>query len=67
MICRLELMTSSACTASILRQLTVIAYIKDSQDENGGLVDQQPAYNRMLDSEVALQLDEKVVAERVKR
>ena len=40
----------------------VIAYVKDSVDANGGFIDQQHAYDNILNAEVALQLYEKVVA-----
>ena len=35
----------------------MIAYIKDSVDENGRLIDQQPAYKKILNADVALQLN----------
>ena len=45
----------------------MIADIKNSVNENGGLIDQQPSYDSMLNSKLALQLDERVIAGRVKR
>ena len=44
----------------------MIAYIKYSVDANWILIDQQPAHNKMLNAEVNIQLDEKVVTGRVK-
>ena len=45
----------------------MIADIKDSVDANGRLIYQQPNYNKTINSDIALQLDEKFVTSRVKR
>ena len=45
----------------------MIPDIKDSVEVNGRLIDQKPAYNRMMDDKVAIQIDEKVFVGQVKQ
>ena len=45
----------------------MISDIKYSVDADGILIDQKPTYNKMMNSDLALQLDEKFVADRVKK
>ena len=45
----------------------MIVDIEDYVDANGRLIDQQPAYNKMLNAEVVLQLDEKFASGRLKQ
>ena len=39
---------------------------EDSVNANGRLIDQKPAYDKIMNTKVALQLDEKVVSAQVK-
>ena len=45
----------------------MIANIEESINVNGVFIDQKPAYNKMLNGEVALQLNKNVVAGQVKQ
>ena len=45
----------------------VISDIKDSVDTNGRLIDQHPAYDKIMNAKVALQLYEEVVTGQVKQ
>ena len=45
----------------------MILDIEDSIDVNGKFIDQQPAYDKITNFKVALQLDEEIFAGRVKQ